>query len=203
MERNTTSKIFLHRSARVSPIGRRGMNVDRREARVATLRGRSSHCRRSIGIRTAGNIQSSGATRRRAAQSARAAERSTGIEAHMHSIATGAGSRTVIPFEPAHGRMIEPPPVARDSSRAQQSAAPPDRAPRTTRRKADHADFLRYAHEPHEPDVAAEPNSPSIRRARNQSPRASMHRAAAASGRRIAGRMAASKMPQRSFCVRS
>lgn len=103
-----------------------GYDVDRREARVATLRGRGSIADEALEFELPAIFKA-------AAQPAperpnllgRLSEALGSNAQHAQESDWGRGSRTVIPFEPAHGRMIEPPPMTHDSSRAQRSAAPP------------------------------------------------------------------------------
>jgi len=103
-----------------------GYDVDRREARVATLRGRGNIAEEALEFELPAIFK--------AASSQPAPERpnllgrlseALGTNAqHAQQSDWGRGSRTVIPFEPAHGRMIEPPPMARDNGRDQRAAAP-------------------------------------------------------------------------------
>lgn len=91
---------------------------ERREARVATLRGRSAIADEAADFELPAIFKAP-------AQSNTA--RPNLLGRLSEALASGAPqerdrSRTVIPFEPVHGRMLEPPPVARAPQRENSSA---------------------------------------------------------------------------------
>jgi hypothetical protein len=103
-----------------------GYDVDRREARVATLRGRGNIAEEALEFELPAIFKAAAAqpAPERPNLLGRLSEALGTNAQHAQQSDWGRGSRTVIPFEPAHGRMIEPPPMARDSSREQRAAAP-------------------------------------------------------------------------------
>ncbi|MBS0235616.1 MAG: DUF2497 domain-containing protein [Proteobacteria bacterium] len=92
---------------------------ERREARVATLRGRSAIADEAADFELPAIFK--------------APAQSNTVRPNLlgrlsEALASGAPqerdrSRTVIPFEPVHGRMLEPPPVAREPEREKSSVA--------------------------------------------------------------------------------
>jgi hypothetical protein len=96
-----------------------GFDMERREARVSTLRSRGNIADEALEFELPAIFKA-------AAQPA--AERpnllgrlSEALSANGQQNDWGR-SRTVIPFEPAHGRMIEPPPVSRETVKEPQLA---------------------------------------------------------------------------------
>jgi hypothetical protein len=90
---------------------------ERRDVRIATLRGRSAIAEEAADFDLPAIFKAS-------AQPANG--RPNLLGRLSEALASGSPqererSRTVIPFEPAHGRMLEPPPVARDAKPAPQS----------------------------------------------------------------------------------
>jgi cell pole-organizing protein PopZ len=102
-----------------------GFDVERREARVTTLRGRGNIADEALEFELPAIFK--------ATPQQPAAERPNLLGRLSEALGTnaqhaqqgewGRASRTVIPFEPAHGRMIEPPPVALETAKEQQPTA--------------------------------------------------------------------------------
>ena len=150
MERSTTSRTFSHRSARVSPTDRH-LRPSGENSHVTTLRGRSVIAEEAMEFELPAIFK----------VSSQPAPERPNLLGRLSEALSSSGqqhdwerSRTVIPFEPAHGRMIEPPPVVLQAV----SETPAKMADKVCRRKrqreARHADLLRYADKPHERDDA-------------------------------------------------
>jgi cell pole-organizing protein PopZ len=103
-----------------------GYDVDRREARVATLRGRGNIADEALEFELPAIFKAAAAqpAPERPNLLGRLSEALGSNAQHAQQSDWGRGSRTVIPFEPAHGRMIEPPPVVHDNRREQHFADP-------------------------------------------------------------------------------
>lgn len=91
---------------------------ERRDVRIATLRGRSSIAEEAADFDLPAIFKASAQP---------APGRPNLLGRLSEALASGSPqererSRTVIPFEPAHGRMLEPPPVVRDVKSATQTA---------------------------------------------------------------------------------
>lgn len=103
-----------------------GFDAERREARVTTLRGRGNIADEALEFELPAIFK---------APAQPAAERpnllgrlseALGTNAnHAQQSDWGRSSRTVIPFEPLHGRMIEPPPAPDAVKETKAAAAPP------------------------------------------------------------------------------
>jgi len=105
-----------------------GFDVERREARVTTLRGRNNIADEALEFELPAIFK---------APAQPVAERPNLLGRLSEALGTNAQhaqesewgrrtARTVIPFEPIHGRMIEPPPVNREAARhVSESVAPP------------------------------------------------------------------------------
>jgi len=105
-----------------------GFDADRREARGTTLRGRGNIADEALGFELPAIFK---------APAQPQAERPNLLGRLSEALGTNAQhaqesewgrrtARTVIPFEPIHGRMIEPPPVALDTVKEPaQTVAPP------------------------------------------------------------------------------
>ncbi|HVZ04251.1 DUF2497 domain-containing protein [Hyphomicrobium sp.] len=96
-------------------------DMDRREARVATLRGRGNIADEALEFELPAIFKAaSQAAPERPNLLGRLSEALGSNAQHAQQSDWGRGSRTVIPFEPAHGRMIEPPPRALKAARQEQ-----------------------------------------------------------------------------------
>lgn len=106
-----------------------GFDAERREARVTTLRGRGNIADEALEFELPAIFK---------APAQPAAEKPNLLGRLSEALGTNAQhaqegewgrrtARTVIPFEPLHGRMIEPPPVALDSVKETKPTAAPAR----------------------------------------------------------------------------
>lgn len=104
-----------------------GFDVDRREARVATLRGRNNIADEALEFELPAIFKTTPQQQQPAMERpnllGRLSEALGSNAQHAQRGDWGRGSRTVIPFDPSHGRMIEPPPAARDRSRDTEPAS--------------------------------------------------------------------------------
>ena len=122
-----------------------GYEMERREAHVTTLRGRSIVADEAMEFELPAIFKTSAQP---------AAERPN-LLGRLSEVLSSNGQqdwdrpRTVIPFGPAHGRMIEPPPVAREPVIDAKPVATAKAVIRKRRRQARHGVIFRYAYQSH------------------------------------------------------
>ena len=103
-----------------------GFDAERREARVTTLRGRGNVADEALEFELPAIFKAPVQPVAERPNLLGRLSEALGTNAHHAQQSDwGRTSRTVIPFEPIHGRMIEPPPVARDTVRETKAAEVP------------------------------------------------------------------------------
>lgn len=114
-------------SIRTSIADRSSFDVERREARVTTLRGRGNIADEALEFELPAIFKAPAQpTAEKPNLLGRLSEALGSNAQHAQESDWGRRTaRTVIPFEPIHGRMIEPPPVARQSAEVSEPATAP------------------------------------------------------------------------------